>query len=303
MGNICRDLKAIPTFQIPQHLGLNSTEHQPIEYNLICFSDASGKAYATAVYLHQLSPDSCSVDLVFSKTRLAPQEITIPRLELLGVLIGTRALRFVEKELHLPISSKVLWTDSQCVLQWLHSKKPLSTFVTNRLKEIKSLEGASFKYIPTQENPADLATRGKSPSELLQSIWWNGPTWLARPLNQWPEYSIPEVDLQSEMKSEVKKEIVFEAKLIVGDSTADSSLTPIDLSDIDIERFSTLKKLLRTTAWILRYADRLLKKPTNKEALTATEIQKAKKSWDLFIQQKCFSDTIRVIKRGETCNN
>ena len=33
--------------------------------------------------------------------QLAPQGIAIPRLELLGVLIGTRALRFVEGELHL----------------------------------------------------------------------------------------------------------------------------------------------------------------------------------------------------------
>ena len=122
------------------------------------------------VYLHQFSSNNCSVDLVFSKTRLAPQGITTPRLKLLGVLIGTRAMRFVEKELHLPISFKILWSDSQCVLQWLKGKKPLSAFVTNRLKEIKSLEGTLFKYIPTQENPADPATRGKSPSEIMQSI-------------------------------------------------------------------------------------------------------------------------------------
>ena len=82
------------------------------------------------------------------------------------------------------ISLKVVWTDFQCVLQWPHSKKPLSTFVTNRLKEVKSLEGTSFRYIPTQENPAELATRGKSPSELLHSIWWNGPSWLTKPQNQ-----------------------------------------------------------------------------------------------------------------------
>ena len=247
---ICGDLKAIPTFHIPQYLGMNTAEHQPVVYSLICFSDASGKAYATTVYLHQFSSNDCSVDLVFSKTCLAPQGIMIPRLELLGVLIGTRAMWFVKRELHLPISSKILWTDSQCVLQWLHSKKPLSTFVTNRLKEIKSLDGTLFKYIPTQENPADLATRGKSPSELLQSIWWNGPSWLAKPQNQWPEYSIPEVDSQTEMKSDVKKEITFEAKLIVGEGTRDtpSSATTADLSDINIDRFSSLQKLLRTTA-------------------------------------------------------
>jgi len=135
--NIIFCSKAILTFHIPPYLGVNTAGHQPVINSLICFSDASGKAYAIAVYLHQFSSNNCSVDLVFSKTRLAPQGVTIPRLELLGVLIGTRAMRFVEKELHLPISSKILWTDSQCVLQWLNSKKPLSTFVTNGLKEIK----------------------------------------------------------------------------------------------------------------------------------------------------------------------
>jgi len=111
------------------------------------------------------------------------------------------------------------------------------------LKEIKSLKGTLFKCVPTQENPADLATRGKSPSELMQSIWWNGPSWLAKPQNQWPEYSIPAVDSQAEMKSEMKKEIIFEAKLIVGEDTPDtsSSTTTVDLSDVNIDRFSSLQ--------------------------------------------------------------
>jgi len=43
-------------------------------------------------------------------------EITLPRLELLGVLIGVRAANFITKELKLPISRRYLWTDSECVL-------------------------------------------------------------------------------------------------------------------------------------------------------------------------------------------
>ena len=107
------------------------------------------------------------------------------------------------------------------------------------------------------------------------------------------------------MKSDVKKEIIFEAKLIVGEGTRDtssSSATTADFSDINIDRFSSLQKLLRTTAWILRYANKFLKKQINNGPLTATEIKKAKELWDLFIQQKSFSDTIRMIKGGENCN-
>ena len=57
------------------------------------------KAYATTIYLHQSCSDSCKVDLISSKIRLAPENTTIPRLELMGVLVGVRALKFVTSEL------------------------------------------------------------------------------------------------------------------------------------------------------------------------------------------------------------
>jgi len=57
----------------------------------------------------------------------------------------------------------------------------------------------------------------------------------------------------------VKKEIIFEAKLIVGEDTPDTSShynTTVDLSDVNIDCFLSLQKLLRNTAWILRYASK-----------------------------------------------
>ena len=89
---------------------------------------------ATTIYLHQSIGDTCKADLVFSKTRLAPPGTTIPRLELLGVLIGVRALKFVWKQLYQKVPCH-LFTDSVCVLHWLETSKPLSVFVTNRVKE------------------------------------------------------------------------------------------------------------------------------------------------------------------------
>ena len=88
-----------------------------------------------------------------SKMRLVPvnrgknkKELTIPQLELLAILIGIRAVNFVTKELRLKISERILWTDSQCVLHWLKTKKPLSIFVENSLKEIKLEKDVSFHY-------------------------------------------------------------------------------------------------------------------------------------------------------------
>ena len=60
-----------------------------------------------------------------------------------------------------------------CVVHWIKSQKPLSLFVTNRLKEIRSIEGLKFKHLSSEDNPADLPTRGKCPKDLKSSIWWN----------------------------------------------------------------------------------------------------------------------------------
>ena len=111
---ISEGLECIPQQVIPRNIKLLDDS---VIYTLLCFSDASSKAYTTVIYLHQASKSSTRVDLIFSKTWLASEHNTIPRLELLGILIGVRGLRFVEKELGLPVSSKILWTDSQCALQ------------------------------------------------------------------------------------------------------------------------------------------------------------------------------------------
>lgn len=83
----------------------------------MCFCDASAKAYATALYFHQKNERKTKVDLVFAKCRLAPlKRITIPRLELMAVLIGVRCLKFVYDQLQLNVKQKYLWTDSRCIL-------------------------------------------------------------------------------------------------------------------------------------------------------------------------------------------
>ena len=81
--------------------------------------------------------------------RLAPQKpTTIPRMELLGVVIGVRALRFMQSQLHRPVDTLHLWSDSRCVLFWLTSRKSMSRFVENRLKEIRSHDQLTFQYVP-----------------------------------------------------------------------------------------------------------------------------------------------------------
>lgn len=148
-------LESISSFHLQRYLGSDTMVNEATYY-LACFCDASNKAYAATIYLVITSETEELSNLIFAKTRLAPKkEVSIPRLELLAVVMGVRSLNFVKRELSLEISRVILWTDSQCVLHWIGSEKKLDTFVENRIKEIRLSENIEYSYISTRENPTD----------------------------------------------------------------------------------------------------------------------------------------------------
>lgn len=71
------------------------------------------------------------------------------------------------------------------------SKKPLTTFVQNRVKDITETKDSSFRYVITDQNPADLASRGVSAQDLDKcELWWYGPKWLQDSEKTWPTWDI-----------------------------------------------------------------------------------------------------------------
>ena len=89
-----------------------------VAYTLICFCNVSTRAYASVIYLVQTNSEGkTSSDLIFSKSRLAPvKSMSVPRLELMGVLIGARCLDFVKSQLPFSVTTAIKLTDSQCAL-------------------------------------------------------------------------------------------------------------------------------------------------------------------------------------------
>jgi len=87
------------------------------------FCDASGDAYAAAVYCVSVDPDGrAKSSLICSKTRVAPLvSETILRLELLRALILSRLILKVSKELEniLKVDGIFCLTDSEVVLNWI----------------------------------------------------------------------------------------------------------------------------------------------------------------------------------------
>ncbi|UYV77428.1 hypothetical protein LAZ67_15000995 [Cordylochernes scorpioides] len=172
------ELKYLRSMRIPRCLGLEGMQ----EIQLHGFCDASEDAYAAAVYLKVPNYDN-QVTLLAAKTRLTPmQRISIPKLDLCAAVLLTRLIARVLPVLDIDIKSIVCWTDSTIALNWI---KPLSrallAFIGNQMAEIQACRQIQeWRYVPTGDNPADIASRGILGSQLNGSTMrWNGPTWLA----------------------------------------------------------------------------------------------------------------------------
>ncbi|XP_075150700.1 uncharacterized protein LOC142224800 [Haematobia irritans] len=156
------------------------------------FSDSSQAAYCACVYLRcQTNKSVVFSNLLVAKSKVAPlKPVCLPRLELNGAFLLAKLVNYVTSNFDFKISSITLWTDSSIVLGWL-SKPPWTweTYIANRTSQIHELvPGSNWRYVPTQDNPGDLGTRGCRPQDLTpNSLWFNGPKWLTQPHSTWPK--------------------------------------------------------------------------------------------------------------------
>ena len=91
-------------------------------------------------------------------------------LELCGAVIVSRLLSHCRKVLDVPLTAIFAWTDSTIVLSWLRGNpRRFKPFVGNRFAEVMELVPPDrWQHVPGVSNPADCASRGLYPSELIQ---------------------------------------------------------------------------------------------------------------------------------------
>ena len=137
------------------------------------------KAYGAVAYIRQGVHSS----LIMSKSHVAPlKKLTLPKLELMAALIGARLYKFIYSSSQIIhcTSQVFFWSDSKIVLHWILNQRKLKPFVANRIQGITSSTlSSSWKYCPTQDNPADMVTRGITYNSLEQSaLWRHGSPWI-----------------------------------------------------------------------------------------------------------------------------
>ncbi|CDW53743.1 RVT 1 and Peptidase A17 and DUF1758 domain contai ning protein [Trichuris trichiura] len=184
------ELTALPLVTLARRL-IPMRKEDVATKDLHVFTDASEDAYGAVVYLRTTTKrGKNSMVIVASKSRVAPlKKLSVPRLELMGALIGARLVSYVKEVMELEIDAVHCWTDSKVALAWICSvTKQWKPFVKNRVEEIQSLtEPNSWRHCPGKENPADYATRGLALCKLVKERqWWNGPIRLESNEDAWP---------------------------------------------------------------------------------------------------------------------
>lgn len=249
-----KNLTYINNISIPRYACL--TNYVTIE--LHGFADASIKAYGACLYIRCVNETKniISVNLLCSKTRVAPiQHVTLPRLELSACLLLANLTKKTLDSLEIDFTHKYFWTDSSVTLAWLKGDiSKWKTFVANRVSEINSLINKNDWYhIRTNENPADMISRGCTGSKLCESqLWWQGPEWLRLPKCKWV---ISNINFNFEVPDQKSNTNIS----LVVNIEDDNSFKKL------IERHSNINKLVRVCAYILRFVNNIKNKKQNKD--------------------------------------
>ena len=171
----------------------------------------------------------------------------MPRLELCGAKLLTIILINTANILKIPAKDWHCWTDSSIILAWLDGRtRSLPVFVQNRVHFILQVtKPSTWHHVPTADNPANCASRGIMPQELLHHpLWWEGPPWLSQDPVPMP-------------KQPPRKELL-ETPPSVNVVTQQSTLAE-DICNMS----SNYPLIISTTAWCLRFCSNLLHSRTH----------------------------------------
>ncbi|GFX79825.1 integrase catalytic domain-containing protein [Trichonephila clavipes] len=216
--------------------------HRAESIELHAFRDASEKAYGSSIYLKSIS---------------ALGEVK--------VCLVTKGEGGIESSDYTAVH---FWSDSTMVISWIHQEsRELKTFVANRVSKIHQLSSCDqWHHIASEQNPADVLSRGLLPEELRDdSLWWHGPELLLH-----SAYSTTVI-------SEPTQRDDFDCELRVSERTMETSL----LNSKNFDFFHHLMdlsnnyfKIIHIVSYIYRFIENYRSKMKKRGPLTTSEDDK-----------------------------
>ena len=260
------------------------------------FSDASTQAYGAVLYVVtppcQICPKG-QVKLIKAKAKIVsvnknPTEDSIPRWELTSILIAANLLVFVLDAVESLKNNKMfIWNDNKAALSWCSQLEIKDTYVHNRVVDIrKKCPYATIKYVPTQENPADILTRDIKAEDLKKcQLWWQAPGWIQEK-KEWP---------LTEQSFNLHPPVVPQHNNIVQVDNDDP--LRLDLPCLHMFNDHRFNKSVRSLAWLIRWQS--INKGTRKyceDTISAKELADTKEIALKIMQNQAFAEEIKMLK-------
>ena len=297
------DLQLLSKIEIPRYIGSIHKQYiTPIE--LHTFGDASEAAYASISYLKSIDEDGeVYITLMNSKTKVAPiKVVSLPRLELLAAVLAARTAVYVNQSLQIPGLKLFMWTDAKITLHWIRSRaRQYKTFVGNRTELVQELtDPSTWRWCPGEDNPADIPSRGCGLSKLIDDeLYHEGPPWLKDTEDKYPNM-MDDLSSLDAVKKEIRSKY-SNISLVTTTTAGESSVKEITTKLIDPKRYSRIKPLLITTAYVNRYLHNISNQEENRHIgpLVAADLQEAELQWIQHIQQHCFAEELQLLKQGK----
>ena len=147
------------------------------------------------------------------------------------------------------------------------------------------------------DNPADLITRGITFQQLSSStVWMHGLSWLPSPTS-WPTW-----DPTGVLLSQLEEVDLEESDQHCHTRQIDHGPATCLLNIINIERYSSLRKLLAVTAYVLRFIHNTRHlSPVNTPHLTSAELSRANLKLLQAVQHAQFPTEISNLTSKSCC--
>ena len=145
-----------------------------------------------------------------------------------------------KKTFRIPLVEVYAWTDSTIVLGLITGDpRRFKTYVGIHVCHIiDQIPPERWHHVNGVDNPADCASRGLYPFELLlNTLWWDSPEWLRRESTEWPK----QFDRPQGSVPEEEREVCH---IMITDSQEPLILT---------ECYSSFVHLKRVTAWVFQF--------------------------------------------------
>ncbi|XP_063404237.1 uncharacterized protein LOC134687709 [Mytilus trossulus] len=267
------------------------------------FCDASKEAIGAVAYLRLIDSHHVTVSFLLGKAKVAPSHgNTIPRLELCASVLAAELSDLVKEHLGIDQSEMYFYSDSKIVLGYLtNESKRFHVYVGNRVRRIRvSCDPKRWSHVSTENNPADIATRGINPAELSNSLWIKGPAFLydisLENLDNGP-HQLVDADSDKEIRPEVQ---VAKTQTVAQNNVH-------RLGTHRFSKFSEWRTLVRAISLLKQRVRNRAHHNDEPEHLDAYKQPDALKQAQQFIirevQMENYRDEIDSIKHGKSLHN